>query len=156
RLRTDWCGARRGLRLVAGPPRRNQSLGPRGAAGSPAAHLERRDRPLVGVRVAYYSPLPPDRSGIADYSALLLPALARRIDVDVVRRGSRWFQRPRRFHREADIDLYHVGNDPAAHGWIVEALRRRPGIVVLHDFVLHHLVAGMTLGRGDGSGYLGA
>jgi glycosyltransferase involved in cell wall biosynthesis len=102
------------------------------------------------VRVAYYSPQPPERSGIADYSALLLPALAERIDVDVVRRGSR---RPR---RGADISLYHIGNDPDAHGWIVEALRRRPGVVVLHDFVLHHLVAGMTLGRGDGGGYLDA
>ena len=39
------------------------------------------------MRVAYYSPLPPERSGIADYSALLLPALERLIDVDVVRRG---------------------------------------------------------------------
>jgi glycosyltransferase involved in cell wall biosynthesis len=109
------------------------------------------------VRVAYYSPLPPERSGIADYSALLLPALAERIDVDVVGRGSRRFQVGfRRFRRQADVALYHVGNDPAAHGWIVEALRRRPGIVVLHDFVLHHLVAGMTLGRGDGGGYLDA
>src|SRR5438270_359249 len=27
------------------------------------------------VKVAYYSPLPPSRSGIADYSSLLLPAL---------------------------------------------------------------------------------
>jgi len=102
------------------------------------------------VKVAYYSPLPPERSGIADYSALLLPALAKRIDVDVVRRGSR------RLRGRADVSLYHVGNDPEAHGWIVEALRRRPGVVVLHDFVLHHLVAGMTLGRGDGGGYLDA
>jgi glycosyltransferase involved in cell wall biosynthesis len=102
------------------------------------------------VRVAYYSPQPPERSGIADYSALLLPALAERIDVKVVRRGAR---RPR---KRADVSLYHVGNDPAAHGWIVEALRRRPGVVVLHDFVLHHLVAGMTLGHGDGGGYLDA
>ena len=36
------------------------------------------------------------------------------------------------------------------------ALRKRPGVVVLHEFVLHHLVAGLTLGRGDGPGYLGA
>ncbi len=102
------------------------------------------------MRVAYYSPLPPERSGIADYSALLLPALVERIEVDVVRRRARWFRRP------ADVSLYHVGNNPEAHGWIVEALRRRPGIVVLHDFVLHHLVAGMTLGRGHSSGYLDA
>ena len=33
------------------------------------------------MKVAYYSPLPPDRSGIADYSALLLPALEERIEV---------------------------------------------------------------------------
>src|SRR5437764_1620024 len=101
------------------------------------------------VRVAYYSPLPPERSGISDYSALLLPALERRIDVEVVRRGR---TRP----AAADVSLYHVGNDPEAHDWIVEALRRHDGVVVLHDFVLHHLVAGLTLGRRDGPGYLAA
>ena len=55
-----------------------------------------------------------------------------------------------------DLALYHVGNDPEHHWWIVEALRKRPGVVVLHDFVLHHLVAGMTLGRKDSDGYLDA
>jgi glycosyltransferase involved in cell wall biosynthesis len=99
------------------------------------------------MKVAYYSPLPPERSGIADYSALLLPALERLIDVDVVRRGR---TRP----VAADVALYHVGNDPDAHGWIVDALRRRPGVVVLHDLVLHHLVAGLTVGRKDGRAYL--
>src|SRR5581483_227250 len=57
---------------------------------------------------------------------------------------------------KADVCLYHVGNDAEAHGWIVEALRRRPGVVVLHDFVLHHLVVGLTFGRGDMAGYLSA
>ncbi len=102
------------------------------------------------MKVAYYSPLPPSRSGIADYSALLLPALEESIDVEVVQPG--------RFRRapKADVALYHVGNDPEAHGWIVEALRRRPGVVVLHELVLHHLVAGITLARGDAAGYLAA
>jgi glycosyltransferase involved in cell wall biosynthesis len=102
------------------------------------------------MKVAYYSPLPPSRSGIADYSALLLPELEQRIDLAVARPG--------RFRREpaADIALYHVGNDAEAHGWIVEALRRRPGVVVLHDFVLHHLVVGLTFARGDAAGYLAA
>jgi glycosyltransferase involved in cell wall biosynthesis len=101
------------------------------------------------LRVAYYSPLPPERSGIADYSALLLPALAHLVEVEVVRRGR---TRP----VAADVALYHVGNDPEAHGWIVDALRRRPGVVVLHDFVLHHLVAGLTIGRKNGPAYLAA
>jgi glycosyltransferase involved in cell wall biosynthesis len=102
------------------------------------------------VKVAYYSPMPPERSGIADYSAHLLPALRERIDVEVVRRGRK---RP---VRGTDLALYHLGNNPDAHGWIVDALRRRPGVVVLHDFVLHHLVAGLTIGRRDGHGYLDA
>ena len=102
------------------------------------------------MKVAYFSPMPPERSGIADYSELLLPALRRRVEVAVVRRGRK---RP---PRGSDVCLYHIGNNPEAHGWIVEVLRRRPGVVVLHDFVLHHLVAGLTIGRGDGHGYLDA
>ncbi len=100
------------------------------------------------MKVAYYSPLPPSRSGIADYSSLLLPALRERIEVVVAEPGKR---RP-----SADIALYHVGNDPDAHGWIVDALHERPGVVVLHEVVLHHLIAGITIGRGDGRGYLDA
>src|SRR3954454_23688454 len=102
------------------------------------------------MKVAYYSPMPPSRSGIADYSALLLPELEQRIDVVVAKPG--------RFRRNpaADVRLYHVGNDAEAHGWIVEALRREPGVVVLHDFVLHHLVVGLTFSRGDAAGYLAA
>ncbi len=52
----------------------------------------------MSVRVAYYSPLPPSRSGIADYSALLLPALAERVEVAVARPGP---VPPRR--RSADV-----------------------------------------------------
>jgi len=100
------------------------------------------------MKFAYYSPLPPSRSGIADYSTLLLPALRERLDVVVAEPGKR--------APAADVALYHVGNDPDAHGWIVDALRERPGVVVLHEYVLHHLIAGITIGRGDGRGYLDA
>jgi glycosyltransferase involved in cell wall biosynthesis len=54
------------------------------------------------------------------------------------------------------VTLYHVGNDPDSHGWIVDRLRERPGVVVLHEIVLHHLIAGITLGRGKGKAYLDA
>ncbi|HVM56554.1 MAG TPA: glycosyltransferase family 4 protein [Gaiellaceae bacterium] len=102
------------------------------------------------MRVAYFSPLPPDTSGIADYSALLLPALERLVEVEVVRPGR---TRP---VAGVDVSLYHVGNNPDAHGWIIDALERQPGVVVLHDWVIHHLVAGMTIGRKDGHAYLAA
>jgi glycosyltransferase involved in cell wall biosynthesis len=100
------------------------------------------------VKVAYYSPLPPSRSGIADYSTLLLPALRERIDVVVAEEGKR--------APAADLALYHLGNDPDAHGWILDALNERPGVVVLHEYVLHHLIAGTTIGRGKGRAYLDA
>ena len=95
------------------------------------------------MKVAYHSPMPPSHSGVADYSALLLPALRERLEV--VDPGA-----------PADVAIYHVGNDPDAHGWIVDALRKRPGVVVMHEHVLHHLIAGITIGRGDGKGYLAA
>ena len=101
------------------------------------------------MKVAFYSPLPPDRSGVADYSALLLPPLQERLDVEVVRPGGR-------APRGTDVALYHVGNNPDAHGWIFDALKQRDGVVVLHEFVLHHLIAGVTLGRGDRIGYVDA
>jgi glycosyltransferase involved in cell wall biosynthesis len=100
------------------------------------------------MRVAYYSPLPPSRSGVADYSALLLPALRERLDVVVAEAGKR--------PPPADVALYHIGNDPDAHGWILDALQARPGVVVLHEYVLHHLVAGVTIGRRNGRAYLDA
>src|SRR5690349_24293871 len=96
------------------------------------------------MKIAYFSPLPPSTSGIADYSALLLPALEERIEVEVVRPGR---TRP---VADADVALYHVGNDPDAHAWTVDALRRRSGGVLLHDFVIHHLFAGTPIVRHSG------
>ena len=73
------------------------------------------------MRVAYYSPMPPSRSGIADYSALLLPELEQRIEVVVAKPG--------RFRKDppADVALYHVGNDAEAHGWIVDGAPEAAG-----------------------------
>lgn len=102
------------------------------------------------MKLALFTPVPPERTGIADYAALLLPALRERTELTVVKRGSR---KP---PRGTDLPVYHVGNNPDVHGWIVEALRRSPGAVVLHEFALHHLVSGMTLARGDVRGYLDA
>jgi glycosyltransferase involved in cell wall biosynthesis len=119
------------------------------------------------VKVAYFSPLPPSRSGVADYSALLLPELGKRVEIEVarpgrfrrapqVRAGSAGFARRRWRRTPPDVSLYHIGNDPEGHDWIARALAARPGLVVLHEFVLHHLVAGLTLARGDARGYLDA
>jgi glycosyltransferase involved in cell wall biosynthesis len=124
------------------------------------------------MRLAYFSPLPPQRSGIADYSAELLPVLARHLEVEPfvdegVRvdpidpetaarftvRGDKAFPALWESGRY-DAVLYHIGNNPEYHARAWQMLQRIPGIVVLHEPMLHHLVRGMTLARGDLDGYV--
>src|SRR5207247_356162 len=139
---------RRGSRLARRGPRAGERARALGQGRRGTGDLGHRDRaPARAVKAAYVSPMPPQRSGIADYSALLVPALRERVDLHVVGR------RTRVIPRDADAILYHIGNASEAHGWILELLRRRPGIVVLHDFSLHHLIAELTLGRKDREGY---
>lgn len=112
-------------------------------------------------RLAYVSPMPPDRTGIADYSAELLPALAQFYDIDVIVDGSSAAraQEGRFPLREAawlrqhaahyNVVLYHFGNSPW-HCYMVELLEDVPGIVVLHDFYLSGLIWSMDSRPGFG------
>lgn len=101
-------------------------------------------------RLAFVSPLPPAPSGIADYSAELLPELARHYEIEVVTpkevtdswilancpvRDVAWFEE----HAAAfDRILYHIGNSDH-HSHMFGLLARHPGAVVLHDVYLGHL-----------------
>ncbi|MEN6490077.1 MAG: glycosyltransferase [Smithella sp.] len=106
-------------------------------------------------KLAYLSPLPPEHSGISDYSAELLPELSRHYDIDVivaqdsvsdtwVRANCRicnvaWF----REHADRyDRVLYHFGNS-AFHQHMFDLLEEVPGVIVLHDFFLSGIVSHM-------------
>ena len=54
---------------------------------------------------------------------------------------------------DGDIALYQVGNN-AHHDFAYEAALRHPGVVVLHEANLHHLIADITIKRGDWDAYL--
>lgn len=115
-------------------------------------------------RLALLSPLPPARSGIADYSAELLPDLARHYDIDVIVnqpdiedawitancpvRDLSWFEQNASSY---DRILYHFGNS-TFHTHMFDLLRRYPGTVVLHDFYLSGIVSHMDVVEGR-SGY---
>ena len=119
-------------------------------------------------RIAYFSPLRPARTGIADYSEALLPFLARSLSLDLYVDGyapesqsslrdfevldCRLFEAIRR-QRQYDAIVYQMGNSPY-HDYIYETLLRRPGILVLHDLVMHHFFVARTLGQQDTSGYV--
>jgi glycosyltransferase involved in cell wall biosynthesis len=51
-----------------------------------------------------------------------------------------------------DIPLYHMGNS-AWHASTYDTLTRYPGVVVLHDYFLHHFMRHHIAGRGDWRGY---
>ena len=76
-------------------------------------------------KVGYFSPMPPAPTGVADYSAALLPYLRARGPIEL---------NP----ATCDVAIYHIGNNPL-HREIYERAVAEPGIVVLHDATLNHL-----------------
>ena len=106
-------------------------------------------------KLAFISPLPPARSGISDYSAQLLPELARYYEIEIIAlqktiedewilancpiRSIEWF-----FEHADEYArvLYHFGNS-TVHTPQFSLLKEIPGVVVLHDFFLSGIVAQM-------------
>jgi len=137
-----------------------------------------------GWRLAVLTPMPPARTGVAHYASMVVPALRRRVSESPGLRASEElkggapeslegrgvsalhveiFSSPEALEasrlgdsetgRPGDSFLYQLGNNPH-HEWIYAEAMRRPGVVVLHDLVLHHLIVEMTLARGDAEGYV--
>ncbi len=114
------------------------------------------------MKIAYWSPLPPSSSGIADYSAELLPYLATRASVHLLVESEaalapqlEAFPRHRARDAEAvdarerfDLHVYQIGNN-ADHRFVLNAALVKPGVVVLHDLVLQHLFLGVSVERGN-------
>ena len=92
--------------------------------------------------------MPPSKSGIADYSEALAAEMAKRTDISIFDEPSATFD-PSAF----DIALYHIGNNPW-HGFAYETALRHPGVAVMHEANLHHLIAHLTIKRGDWDAYL--
>lgn len=139
----SWdASARRALRALEA---HHASLPPQTApAGKPAN---------AKPRLAFVSPLPPERTGIATYSAELLPALMTHFEIDLVsdqlefalppelsglpRRSVAWFAENGQTY---DRIVYQVGNSPF-HSHMFGLLHQHPGTVVLHDFFLPSVLA---------------
>ncbi len=110
-----------------------------------------------------FTPLPPARTGIADYSADLLRALAPLYAITAVTddhvvatpqpfavvSARRYAARP---EWQALPHVYMMGNNPD-HLYMLRPMARRPGLVVLHDPGLHHLLDCATAALGDAAGY---
>jgi glycosyltransferase involved in cell wall biosynthesis len=121
------------------------------------------------VRLAFLTPLPPAGTGIADYSAEVIALLAARHALDVFH-DQQHVESDRlpdscridpvaefeRRHREDpyDVAVYQMGNS-MDHAFLYEPLARVPGLLVLHDLVLHHARARMFLETPEARAYAG-
>jgi glycosyltransferase involved in cell wall biosynthesis len=114
------------------------------------------------MNLDYVSPLPPVRSGIADYSLDLLPHLAALADVRLIRLPDLpvapeierdWpMASAEELGAGGRLPLYQMGNN-LYHRGVYELAQRIPGVLTLHDVFLHHLLQDATLGRQEPSGY---
>lgn len=114
------------------------------------------------MKLACIGPLSPLKTGVAHFSENLLPFLAHHCDIKLftdayppsatpilkkfpVARVSDFLCESSGF----DIVLYHMGNHYAYHKSVFEALYRVPGVVLLHDCVLHHFFSRWVVERGN-------
>jgi glycosyltransferase involved in cell wall biosynthesis len=112
-------------------------------------------------RIAFVSPLPPQKSGISDYSAELLPYLAKHFQIDLfvepglditdsyLRSSFGVFPWTELGTRKDDYEtvVYQFGNS-SFHSHMFALEQQFPGVVVLHDFYLGHLMAHIWAPKG--------
>lgn len=113
------------------------------------------------MKLAYFSPLSPIKSGISEYSEGLLPYLAKYLEIDLVVDNYQPTHPDIQNHYKVipcsvfphcasdyDVIMYHFGNN-LYHKYMISLVYDYPGIAVLHDTSLFHLIAGIALERGD-------
>lgn len=117
------------------------------------------------MKLAYFSPLPPAPSGIADHSAELLPYLAAHAhitlfsdqpqQVDAALQQQFDIRPLANYPHEQwhyDLPIYHMGNS-ALHNSLYQMSLRYPGLLILHDVGLHHFFLHRTIEQGDTAAY---
>ena len=109
------------------------------------------------MRVAFFSPLPPERTGIGDYSFELLEELRHLVEVTaVVSDDLAWSARApegvpvigasEARYEEFDCSVYQMGNNPTYHRFLFRRAFDEPGLLVLHDPSLGDFMAEMCGG----------
>jgi len=103
------------------------------------------------MKLAYFSPLPPQKTGISNYSEALVRRLQEHAQIDLWVSGFRPVLnlsspvKAINYHPNGavlkrleayDLVVYHMGNNVLYHDNIFEVLIRQPGLVVLHDYCL--------------------
>lgn len=101
--------------------------------------------------VRWFSPLPPARTDIANYSVSLAPFLGQHLALEMMApdrlppvqiTAKRISTLSPRTANGTGISIYNIGNDARYHDQILALALTSPGVVVLHDRVINELVIG--------------
>jgi glycosyltransferase involved in cell wall biosynthesis len=101
------------------------------------------------ARIAFVTPMPPAKSGVARYAAELLPELNNYFDIDIYadtrmenndsRKRFRGLEEYAASHDGYDFTIFQMGNSQA-HDHIYNLMINYPGITILHDNNLHGFI----------------
>jgi glycosyltransferase involved in cell wall biosynthesis len=120
------------------------------------------------MKIAYFSPVSPQKSGIVDYSEKeILPYLSKYMDIDLFvdknikptnksileNFNIQSYEKFPRKSSEYELTLYNMGNN-SQHKYIYDTLLKHPGLTIFHDVYLHGFFWGFTLGRRDATRYI--
>jgi len=109
------------------------------------------------MKINWFSPLPPAKTGVALCTEALIPAIRKRARLTLWTDQQEWDDRleqvrhfdphspPWRELNAADINIYNIGNNTEFHAGIWAVSRRHAGVVILHDICLQHFFAGIYL-----------
>ena len=106
----------------------------------------------VKKKIAFVTPWPEQKTGIANYVYKLLPHLSEYFDIDIfadntVKNDIHFLENPvgklymidklESLHANYDEIIFEIGNSAEYHSGIYEAMLKYRGIAEIHDFILH-------------------
>lgn len=109
---------------------------------------------MIKKKLLYASPFLPMKSGISDYSEILIYGLRDHFDITLLidkyklsnSKLYKDFEVLTYNHgmdlNEFDYKIYNIGNNPYFHSYIYEVALNYPGTIILHDYILYYLFIG--------------
>jgi glycosyltransferase involved in cell wall biosynthesis len=106
------------------------------------------------MKINWFCPLSPEKTDIAHYTSRIVKELQQYAEITLWTDKQTWLPELEQYARvrnyiperlsteelsEADVNIYHIGNNNDFHGSIWKVSRQHPGIIVIHDVNLHYL-----------------
>lgn len=121
------------------------------------------------MKIAFVTPLSPEKTGIADFCEEILPLMKDYFQIDlfsshnnpsnkIISENFKVYKYEKledeNIRNQYDRIVYQIGNNVECHGKIYELALKYKGIVELHDISIEGLIWGMTLKNNNRDKYL--